>query len=85
MVLQKITPESRYRTNPEMRIIPESKVVIPVIVGYRPKVIMIGYSHKKKQNTKKDENDIWNMCFSYFHKNQRYFKKTNIKNIPYTR
>jgi hypothetical protein len=41
MVLQKITSESSYRAYSKMRIIPEGKVVIAIIVSISSEKIMV--------------------------------------------
>lgn len=52
MVLQEIAPKGSNRAYPEMRIIPEGKVIIAIIVGVGSEKIMVEYSHGKKQNAK---------------------------------
>jgi hypothetical protein len=49
MILEKCTGSKCAFAGMKMRIVPESKVIGSVIVGYRAEKIMIGSCHKKKQ------------------------------------
>jgi hypothetical protein len=59
VILKKISPESWNGADSEMRIIPEGKIVISVVVSYRSKKIVIHDAHKKHQHTKKGKKVIW--------------------------
>jgi hypothetical protein len=48
MILKEISPECWKGADPKMRIIPESKIVVGVIVGERFKKIVIANANKKK-------------------------------------
>jgi hypothetical protein len=49
MILQEMSWVGRHGTYPEMGIIPEGKVVIPVIENERTEEVMIHKSHIKDQ------------------------------------
>jgi hypothetical protein len=63
VVLEKIPGVSWHRADPEMRVIPESKIIIAVIIGNCSKIIMIGNTHKKEEEAKKCHDEIWNIFF----------------------
>ena len=63
MVLQKIAPESRNRTYFKMRIIPEGKIIVGVVVGKSLKIVMVKYSYVKHQQSEKSKNNKRNMFF----------------------
>ncbi len=67
MVLKEIAPESRNGTYFEMRVIPESKIIVGVVVGKSLKIVMVKYSDVKHQQSEKRKNDKRNIFFMYLY------------------
>ena len=67
MVLKKVPPECWEWTYPEMGIIPESKIVVGVVVGKSLKIVVVKYSDVKHQQSEKSKNDKRNMFFMYLY------------------
>jgi hypothetical protein len=63
MVLQEIPGICWHWADSEMRIVPEGKIIIAVIVSNSSKIIVVGNTHEKKQKAKKAHYKIGNMFF----------------------